>query len=347
MVGMDPRDPPDDVEPEDLVARRHRRLRRRPALRRFARETRLDAAGLVAPLFVEGGKGVRVPLEALPGQFRFSPDTAAEEAARLQALGVGGVILFGVPAEKDAEGSGGADPDGPVCRALTAIRAAAPEVVAIADVCLCEYTDHGHCGVLDDTGADVDNDRTLPLLAREAVAYAEAGADLVAPSAMMDGQVYAIRRALDDAGHAAVAILSYAAKTASAFYGPFREAAGSRPSRGDRRGYQMDPANADEALREALADVDDGADAVMVKPAGPNLDVIRDVSLEVGVPVAAYQVSGEYAMLHAGARRGAFDLDRAVWETLVAIRRAGARWILTYFAAHAAEALKSGRWERA
>ena len=323
---------------------RPRRLRRTPALRRLARETRLHPAELIAPLFVEAGKGVRTPLPSLPGHFRWSPDTAAEEAKRLQALGVGGVILFGIPSKKDATGSGGFDPKGPVPAALRSIAKAAPDLVRIADVCLCEYTDHGHCGVL--SGDAVDNDATLPLLAKEAVAYAEAGADVVAPSAMMDGQVAAIRRGLDAAGHGSVAILAYSAKTASAFYGPFRDAAGSAPGRGDRKGYQMDPANRREAMREVRLDIEEGADAVMVKPAGPNLDVIRDVSERVDVPVAAYQVSGEYASLHAAAEKGWLDLDRAACETLTGIRRAGARWILTYFAAHAAKMLRSGEWDR-
>jgi porphobilinogen synthase len=322
---------------------RPRRLRRTPALRRLARETRLHAADLIAPLFVVPGKGVRTAVDSLPGQFRLSPDVAAEEAKRLQGLGVGGVILFGIPTRKDATGSGGWDPKGPVPAALKAIAKAAPEVVRMADVCLCEYTDHGHCGALAEGGADVDNDATLPLLAKVAVAYAEAGADVVAPSAMMDGQVAAIRQALDRAGRSGTAILAYSAKTASAFYGPFRDAAGSAPGKGDRRGYQMDAGNRHEAIREVLLDVAQGADAVMVKPAGPNLDLVRDVAERVDVPVAAYQVSGEYAAIHAAAERGWLDLDRAAWESLVGIRRAGARWILTYFAGHAAEALAS-RW---
>ena len=325
---------------------RPRRLRRTPALRRLARETRLHAADLIAPLFVEAGKGVKTPLESLPGQFRWSPDTAAAEAKRLEELGVGGVILFGIPAKKDATGSSGWDPKGPVPTALKSIAKAAPSIVRMADVCLCEYTDHGHCGVTREGGADVDNDATLPLLAREAVVYAEAGADVVAPSAMMDGQVAAIRRTLDGAGSPDTAILAYSAKTASAFYGPFRDAAGSAPGKGDRKGYQMDPPNRREAIREVDLDIEQGADAVMVKPAGPNLDLIRDIADEVDVPVAAYQVSGEYAALHAAAEKGWLDLDRAACETLVGIRRAGARWILTYFAAHAAEALASGRWDR-
>ena len=323
---------------------RPRRLRRTPALRRLARETRLHPADLIAPLFVEHGRGVRTPLPSLPGQTRWSPDTVVEEAQRLAGLGVGAVILFGLPAQKDARGTSGFDPAGPVPEALARLAKATPDLVLMADVCLCEYTDHGHCGVL--AGGDVDNDATLPLLAAEAVAYARAGAHVVAPSAMMDGQVAAIRGGLDAAGLSTAAVLAYSAKSASAFYGPFRDAAGSTPGKGDRKGYQMDFANRTEALREVLLDVEEGADAVMVKPAGPNLDWIADAADAVDVPVAAYQVSGEYAALHAAADRGWLDLDRAAQETLVAIRRAGARWILTYFAGHAAEALRSGRWDR-
>ncbi|MHC5011992.1 MAG: porphobilinogen synthase [Planctomycetota bacterium] len=327
------------------LTNRPRRLRRTPALRRFAREVRLHPSNLVAPLFVEPGSGVRKPIQALPGHYRWSPDTAAEEAARLQGLGVGAVILFGIPPEKDATGSRGWDVGGPVPEALRAIAGAAPDIVRMADVCLCEYTDHGHCGILDATGGDVVNDATLPLLGKEAVAYAAAGADIVAPSAMMDGQVAAIRHALDERAFTHTAILAYAAKTASAFYGPFRDAAGSTPGKGDRRGYQMDAANRDEALREVLLDLEEGADAVMVKPAGSNLDLVRDVANAVDCPVSAYQVSGEYAMLHAAATAGVLDLDAAAYESLLGIRRAGARWILTYFADHAAEALRDGRWD--
>src|SRR5262245_34938866 len=299
------------------LARRPRRLRRTPALRRLARETRLHAADLVAPLFVEAGRASKAPLASLPGQFRWSPDTVADEARRLERLGVGGVILFGVPGSKDPHGSPGWDPDGPVPAALRALATATPGLVLMADVCLCEYTDHGHCGVL--RGDDVDNDATLPLLAREAVAYAKAGAHVVAPSAMMDGQVAAIRAGLDKEGLVDAAILAYSAKTASAFYGPFRDAAGSAPGKGDRKGYQMDAANRGEALREVRLDVEQGADAVMVKPAGPNLDLIRDAAnatAAAGIPIAAYQVSGEFASIHAAAERGWLDLDRAAMETL-------------------------------
>jgi len=328
---------------------RPRRLRRTQALRRLARETRLHPAELIAPLFVtEGPKDERVPIAALAGHARFGVRAAAEEAKRLEGLGVGGVILFGIPGSKKAKGDVAWHDEGPVPRALEAIAKAAPGLVRIADVCLCEYTDHGHCGVLDRSKSSVDNDATLPLLARAAVIYARCGADIVAPSAMMDGQVAALREALDHAGgdSAQTAILSYAAKTASAFYAPFREAAGSTPGKGDRRGYQLDPANRTEALREVDLDVGQGADAVMVKPAGPCLDLIRDVAERSPVPVAAYQVSGEYAMLQDASAAGHLDLDLAVRESLLSIRRAGARWIVTYFAAHAAEAISSGRWER-
>ena len=311
----------------------------------MARETRLHPAELIAPLFVTAEKGAKEALASLSGQFRWGWGAVAEEARRLEGLGVGGVILFGVVAKKDAAASGAFDGKGPVPRALESVAKAAPGLVRMADVCLCEYADHGHCGVL--AGDEVDNDATLPLLVKEGVTWAKAGADVVAPSAMMDGQVAAIRAGLDAAGLSSTAILAYSAKTASAFYGPFRDAAGSAPGKGDRKGYQMDFANADEAVREALLDVEEGADAVMVKPAGPNLDLVRDVAEAVDVPVAAYQTSGEYAALHAAADAGRLDLDRAVLETLTGIRRAGARWILTYFAAHAAEALKDGRWDRA
>jgi len=266
----------------------------------------------------------------MPGVAQLSVDRAAEEARALADLGVPAVLLFGVPERKDARGSGAIDPDGIVPRALRAIRAAATGLVLITDVCLCEYTDHGHCGVVRD--GDVDNDPTLELLAAEALAHARAGADVIAPSDMMDGRVGAIRRALDEAGFAAVPIMSYAAKFSSAFYGPFREAAESAPQFGDRRSYQMDPANADEALREVALDIEEGADIVMVKPALPCLDVLRLVKERFGYPVAAYQVSGEYAMVKAAAARGWLDEARIVDETLTAIRRAGADIVITYFA---------------
>ena len=316
---------------------RGRRLRRTAALRGLAQETRLDPAQIVAPLFVRSGRGTREPIDAMPGHARLSPDLAAAEAAELAELGIGAVLLFGIPDAKDADGTGAWDPDGPVPEAIGGIKAAAPSLSVWADVCLCEYTDHGHCGVLDDDS--VDNDATLPRLGRAAVAYAMAGADVVAPSDMMDGRVAAIRDALDLAGWTQTAIVSYAVKYASAFYGPFREAAGSTPQRGDRRGYQMDPPNVREALREAVADVEEGADMIMVKPGLPYLDVIRAVRERVDVPVAAYQVSGEYAMLCAAAERGWVDRPRAAMETAIALRRAGADILITYFARELAAAL--------
>jgi porphobilinogen synthase len=307
----------------------------------MVRETTLDPGDLVAPLFACHGEGVRRPVASMPGQAQLSVDEAAREAAELAALGVGGIILFGLPAAKDAVGSEGYAEDGVVPRALRAVKAAAPELVLWADVCLCEYTDHGHCGVVRADGS-VDNDATLPLLARAAVAYAKAGADIVAPSDMMDGRVGAIRRALDAAGLTETPIVSYAAKYASAFYGPFREAAGSAPRSGDRRGYQMDPANGDEALREVALDLEEGADMVMVKPALPYLDLIHRVKGRFGVPVAAYNVSGEYAMLKAAAERGWIDGTSAALESLLSIRRAGADVILTYHAKEIAPLLGRG-----
>ena len=318
---------------------RGRRWRRTPALRQLVRETQIDPGRLIAPLFVGDGVRAPQPISALPGHARLSVEGAAAEAAELHALGVGAVLLFGIPAVKDASGSSAWDEQGPVPRAIRAIRRAAPEMVIWADVCLCEYTDHGHCGVLDH--GDVDNDASLPLLARAALAYAAAGADAVAPSDMMDGRVHAIRGALDEAGFSSTAIVSYAIKYASAFYGPFREAAGSRPSTGDRRGYQMDPGNVREALREARADLAEGADALIVKPAGPYLDVVRAVRQRVNAPLVAYQVSGEYAALCAAAERGWLDLDAAMNESVLGIRRAGADLVITYFARRLAETLGS------
>ena len=322
-------------------AQRGRRLRRTAGLRSLARETRIAADQLVAPLFVHEGERSRQPIPSLPGHARLTPDLAAEEAASLAALGVGSVLLFGIPAHKDAEGSAGWAEDGLVPRSIRAIKRRVPDLVVWADVCLCEYTDHGHCGILRD--GEVDNDATLPLLACAAVAYARAGADVVAPSDMMDGRVGALRAGLDRAGFAHAAIVSYAVKYASAFYGPFREAAGSTPRHGDRRGYQMDGANVREAVREAQSDVAEGADAVIVKPGLPYLDVVRAVREQVLVPVAAYQVSGEYAMLHAAAERGWLDLERAMWETTLGLRRAGADLVISYFARTLAERIGEGR----
>ena len=316
---------------------RPRRLRRTEALRRLVRETTLLPSQLVAPLFVCHGTGVRRAIGSMPGHAQLSVDEAAREAETLARRGVGGVILFGLPAKKDPEGREAYDPEGIVPRTLRALRTATPDLLLWADVCLCEYTDHGHCGLL--RGQEVDNDRTLPLLARAAAVYAEAGADVVAPSDMMDGRVGAIRRALDEAGKADTVIVSYAAKYASAFYGPFRVAAESALQFGDRRGYQMDPANSDEALREVALDLHEGADAVMVKPALPYLDVIRRVKDRFGVPVAAYNVSGEFAMIKAAGKLGWMDAERAALESLIGIRRAGADVILTYFAGEIAPRL--------
>ena len=296
----------------------------------MVRETHLTPEHLVYPLFVAPGKGFREEISSLPGCFHLSPDEAAREAEEVERLGIGGVILFGLPETKDPVGSEGYTEDGVVQQAVRAIRGACSELVVMTDVCLCEYTSHGHCGVVED--GEVQNDATLELLARMAVSHARAGAHVLAPSDMMDGRVAAIRRALDGEGFSERAILSYAAKYASAYYGPFREAAGSAPQFGDRRGYQMDPANAREALREVRLDVEEGADAVMVKPALAYLDVIRAVRERFDRPVAAYNVSGEYAMVKAAAQRGWVDEERIVKETLTAIRRAGADIILTYHA---------------
>ncbi|MCW5893537.1 MAG: porphobilinogen synthase [bacterium] len=318
-------------------AYRPRRLRRTEALRRLVRETRLAAEQLVQPLFVVPGRGVEKPVSTMPGVAQRSVDRVAEECRRLADVGVTAVLLFGVPEAKDARGSGAVDPEGIVPRALEAVRRAAPGLLRITDVCLCEYTDHGHCGVLRDDA--VDNDPTLAILADEALAHARAGADVVAPSDMMDGRVGAIRGALDAHGFADVPIMSYAAKFASALYGPFREAAESTPAFGDRRAYQMDAANADEALREVAMDIEEGADIVMVKPALPYLDVIRRVKERFAWPVAAYQVSGEYAMVKAAAAAGWIDETRVVDETLLAIRRAGADVVITYWAGDVARRL--------
>ena len=305
---------------------RLRRLRRTSGLRDLVRETRLSLDDFVMPLFVGPSPIVN---DELPGLRRHSVETAVEEADELAGLGVKAVILFGIPDEKDEEGSGAWDDDGIVQRALRAIRARRLDLVLVTDVCMCEYTSHGHCGVLD--GEQVDNDETLTLLARTAVSHAEAGADVVAPSDMMDGRVAAIREALDDHGFESTPIIAYSAKYASAFYGPFREAAESAPAFGDRRGYQMDPANVREALRECELDEDEGADMLMVKPALPNLDVIRAVRDRFDCPVAAYNVSGEYAMVKAAAARGWLDERQAALESLTAIKRAGADVVISYW----------------
>jgi porphobilinogen synthase len=311
-------------------AERPRRLRRSERLRAMVRETRLAPAQLIYPLFVAPGQGLRREIASLPACFHLSADEAAREAREVEALGIGGVILFGLPEAKDPLGTHGYADDGVVQEAIRAIRSECRELLVVTDVCLCEYTSHGHCGVVADE--EVKNDPTLELLARMAVSHARAGAHVVAPSDMMDGRVAAIRRALDAAAMPDVPILSYAAKYASAFYGPFREAADSAPLFGDRRGYQMDPANLREALKEVRLDVEEGADIVMVKPALPYLDVIRAVRESVDLPVAAYNVSGEYAMVKAAAQRGWIDERRIVIEALTAIRRAGADVILTYHA---------------
>jgi porphobilinogen synthase len=311
-------------------ATRLRRLRRTASLRELVRETQLDLGDLVYPMFVCPGEGVSEPLEGLPGIGRRSVDALVEEAHELSRLGVGALLLFGIPEEKDDVASGAYDEDGIIQRALRALRAEAPGLVLMTDVCLCEYTSHGHCGVVHD--GEVLNDVSLELLARTAVSHAEAGADVVAPSDMMDGRVGAIRAQLDAEGYESIAIVSYAAKYASAFYGPFREVADSAPAFGDRRSYQMDPPNVREALRECALDVAEGADVLIVKPALPYLDVIAAVRARFDVPVAAYNVSGEYAMVRAAAASGWLDEQRAVLESLTAIKRAGADLVFTYWA---------------
>ncbi|MDQ3252571.1 MAG: porphobilinogen synthase [Acidobacteriota bacterium] len=321
----------------DLV-HRPRRLRRRAAVRALARETRLSRENLVLPLFACPGAGVRREISSMPGVFNLSVDEIARDAAEAFDLGIPGVILFGLPEAKDETASGAYAKRGIVQEAIRAVRRAAPEMAIIADTCLCEYTSHGHCGVVRE--GEVLNDESLELLARTAVSQAEAGADIVAPSAMMDGQVGALREALDAEGMSHVAIMSYAVKYASAFYGPFREAADSAPAFGDRRAYQMDGANAREAMREAELDYAEGADFLMVKPATAYLDILKAVRDRFDLPLAAYHVSGEYAMIKAAAARGWIDEQRVMLETLTSIRRAGADVILTYYAREAAKALK-------
>jgi porphobilinogen synthase len=315
--------------------RRMRRLRSNDIWRRMVRETRLSVDDLVYPMFVVPGEDVNNPVASMPGVSQLSVDRLIVEAMDASALGIPAVILFGVPDKKDAFGSAGYDPDGIVPTAIRGIKSAVPDLLVWADVCLCEYTDHGHCGLLTENG-EVDNDSTLSLLAEAALVYASAGADAVAPSDMMDGRVGAIREVLDDNGFPNVPIVSYAAKYASAFYGPFRDAALSTPSFGDRRGYQMDPGNGDEALQEVALDIDEGADIVIVKPAGPYLDIVWRVKEAFNVPTAAYQVSGEYALIKAAAANDWIDEKRVVMESLLGIKRAGADIILTYFAKQAA-----------
>jgi porphobilinogen synthase len=301
----------------------------------MVRETTLSVDDFIYPLFVTEGQRFERPISSMPGHAQRSVDMIASEIDDTAEAGIPAVLLFGIPGDKDATGSGAWDPQGPVQRAIRSIKQQAPRLVVIADVCLCEYTSHGHCGLLSSTG-EVLNDETLEALARSALSFADAGADIVAPSAMMDGQVAAIRSALDGAGHASVAILAYAAKFASAYYGPFREAAESAPQFGDRKAYQMDPANGREALREVALDAEQGADMLMVKPAGPYLDIIRQVRDRYDLPLAAYQVSGEYSMLKAAARNGWIDEQRAALESLTGIKRAGADLIITYYAKEAA-----------
>ena len=314
---------------------RYRRLRLTDSLREMVRETTLSPSDFIAPLFVVPGSGVRQAVPSMPGVDRTSPELAGKDAKALFDLGVKSVILFGIPDAKDAVGTSSADPNGPVCLAVKAIKAESPKTVVITDVCLCEYTSHGHCGVLK--GETVENDPTLKILAAEAIAHAKAGADVIAPSDMMDGRIAAIRQALDREEFLNVPILAYSAKYASGFYGPFRDAAESTPSFGDRRAYQMDPANVREAVKEILSDVEEGADLVMVKPAMTYLDVVRAAKEATNIPVAAYNVSGEYAMVKAAAANGWIDGPRVTLEILTSIRRAGADLILTYHAKEASE----------
>ena len=320
---------------------RPRRLRRTEGLRRMVRETRVDAASLIYPMFVMDGKNQVEPIEAMPGQYRYTVDRLGEIVDQLCEAGVNAVMLFGIPAEKDPVGSQAYAPDGVVQRAIGRMKMLNPELYIIGDVCMCEYTSHGHCGIL--CGCEVDNDKTLPLLAKAALSQVEAGADMVAPSDMMDGRVRAIREMLDASGHTDTPIMSYAVKYASSFYGPFREAAGSAPAFGDRRGYQMDYHNRLEGIKEALLDVDEGADIVMVKPAMSYLDIVRDVRERVSLPVGAYSVSGEYAMVKAAAAQGWIDEDKIVCEMAVSAFRAGANVYLTYYAKELARFIREGR----
>ena len=320
---------------------RPRRLRRSENLRRMTRETHVRVDDLIMPLFIVPGTQVENPIGSMPGIAQLSVDRAVEECKQIRDLGILGVILFGIPDEKDAVGSDAYNDNGIIQRALRALKEEVPGLTLITDVCLCEYTDHGHCGLVK--GNDVDNDATLELLVKESLSHVRAGADMVAPSDMMDGRVGAIRQALDQQGFPHLPIMAYAAKFASGFYGPFREAAESTPQFGDRRSYQMDPANGDEALREVALDIEEGADLVMVKPALPYLDIIRRVKEQFGCPLAAYNVSGEYAMLKAAALNGWLDEERVMLEALTSIKRAGADIILTYFAKDAARILEKGR----
>ncbi len=317
---------------------RPRRLRRTDTLRRMVRETRVHVDNLVYPLFIKEASSLKEPIDAMPGQFRYSPDLLPKLAKQLSAQKIPAILLFGIPKKKDPEGTSAHHKDGVVQQAIRRIKDAAPEIMVITDVCLCEYTDHGHCGILDESG-QVSNDDTLELLSTVALSHAKAGADIIAPSDMMDGRVGIIRESLDENGYEHLPILSYAVKYASCFYGPFREAAGSTPSFGDRKGYQMDPANVREAMREAAYDIEEGADMLMVKPALPYLDVIRLVADEFDCPLAAYQVSGEYSMIKAACERGWMNEDACILESATSIKRAGADIIITYFAPRLAELL--------
>ncbi|MFQ5585494.1 MAG: porphobilinogen synthase [Thermodesulfobacteriota bacterium] len=317
---------------------RLRRLRKSEPVRAMVRETTLSVNDLILPLFVTFGRREKKPITSMPGHYQLSVDNLVKEAKEIARLDIPGVILFGIPEEKDELGTEAHNPNGVVQRAIRSLKDKAPELVVITDVCMCEYTSHGHCGVIVE--GDVDNDATLDLLAKEALSHAEAGADMVAPSDMMDGRVAAIREALDDNGFDEIPIMSYAAKYASAFYGPFREAAESTPQFGDRRSYQMDPGNSNEAIREVALDIEEGADIVMVKPALPYLDIIRRIRDEFSYPVAAYNVSGEFSMIKAADKMGWMDGEKAMMESLLSIKRAGADMILTYFAREAAKVLR-------
>lgn len=324
---------------QDPLIIRPRRLRRTATIRDMVRETHLSVKDFICPLFVKHGQNIKEPISSLPGQYHFSIDRLLEEVEEIWSLKIPSIILFGLPETKDAIGSSSYQEDGVIQEAIRAIKKQIPEMVVITDVCLCEYTDHGHCGIIKD--GQVDNDSTLEALAQQAVSHAQAGADIVAPSDMMDGRVAAIREALDEHHLEETAILSYAVKYASSFYGPFREAADSAPQFGDRKGYQMDPANAIEALKEASLDMAEGADMIMVKPALPYLDIISRVREECLLPLAAYNVSGEYAIIKAGEMNGWIDGEKVMMETLISIKRAGADLILTYFAKDAARVLKA------
>ena len=337
----DPLAPGREGETARFPQARPRRLRRTPALRDLMRETSLRPADFVYPVFVTPGRNLRVPIEPMPGQAQVSVDNLVKEGEEAAALGIRALLLFGLPSGKDALGTGAYAPDGVVQQAVAALKSAVPDLAVMTDVCLCEYTDHGHCGTLREDGA-VANDETLDLLARTAVSHAEAGADVVAPSAMMDGQVAAIRAALDAEGRTDVAVMAYASKMASAFYGPFRAAADSAPQFGDRKAYQMDGANAREAMRELRQDAAEGADILMVKPALAYLDIVAKARAAFDLPIAAYNVSGEYAMLRAAAANGWLDERAAMLETLTGIKRAGADIVITYFAKDAARLLREG-----